>query len=54
VDCGANRNTELQISPERALQLDLGSPGKLEDLREFCHRVANPEVKNDIELQPTN
>ncbi len=26
VDCGANRNSELQLDPERALELDLGSP----------------------------
>lgn len=49
VDCGANRNGELQISPERALELDLGSPGMLEDLREFCERVARPDVERDTE-----
>ena len=49
VDCGANRNAELQISAERALQLDLGSPGKLEDLREFCERFTRPEVERDTD-----
>lgn len=49
VDCGANRNGELQISPERAVELDLGSPGMLEDLREFCNRVARPEMQHDTE-----
>lgn len=49
VDCGANRNGELQISPERALELDLGSPGMLEDLREFCDRVVRPEIEHDTE-----
>src|SRR5215510_11982469 len=30
VDCGANRNGELQLDPERALQLDLGNPERME------------------------
>jgi radical SAM protein with 4Fe4S-binding SPASM domain len=49
VDCGANRNGELQISPERALQLNLGTPGALEELREFCRRFANPDEEYDTE-----
>lgn len=49
VDCGANRNGELQISPERALQLNLGTPGALEELREFCERFANPDAEYDTE-----
>ena len=49
VDCGANRNAELQISPERAVQLDLGSPGKLEELRAFCERFTQPDVVRDTE-----
>jgi len=47
VDCGANRNAELQISPERALQLDLGSPGRMEELREFCEKFARPDTPRD-------
>jgi radical SAM protein with 4Fe4S-binding SPASM domain len=49
VDCGANRNAELQVSPERALALDLGSPGKLEELREFCAKFTRPEVEHDTD-----
>jgi radical SAM protein with 4Fe4S-binding SPASM domain len=49
VDCGANRNAELQLDPERAMQLDLGSAGKLEDLREFCLRFTRPDVARDTE-----
>jgi len=49
VDCGANRNAELQLSPERALQLDLGNPARLEDLRRFCARFASPDVERDTE-----
>ena len=49
VDCGANRNGELQISPERALQLDLGSPERLAELRAFCERLARPDLEFDSE-----
>ena len=49
VDCGANRNDELQIDPERALQLDLGTPGLLEELKGFCERLTRPGVKYDTE-----
>ena len=43
VDCGANRNSELQLDPERALALDLGSPERMEDFREFCERFTRPD-----------
>jgi radical SAM protein with 4Fe4S-binding SPASM domain len=49
VDCGANRNAELQLSPERSLQLDLGNPERLEDLCRFCARFASPHVERDTE-----
>ncbi|MCG6925121.1 MAG: radical SAM protein [Acidobacteria bacterium] len=49
VDCGANRNGELQIAPERALQLDLGSPERLADLRAFCERLTRPDLVFDTE-----
>ena len=49
VDCGANRNGELQLDPERALELDLGTPGMLEDLRAFCERFARPDEEFDTE-----
>jgi radical SAM protein with 4Fe4S-binding SPASM domain len=44
VDCGANRNSELQLDPEHALDLDLGSPARMEGLREFCERFARPDA----------
>ena len=43
VDCGANRNSELQLDPERALELDLGSPERMEGFREFCERFTRPD-----------
>ena len=49
VDCGANRNGELQITPERALQLDLGSPERVAELRAFCERLARPGLEFDTE-----
>jgi len=49
VDCGANRNSELQLSPERALELDLGNSDRLEDLRRFCERFTSPGVERDTE-----
>jgi radical SAM protein with 4Fe4S-binding SPASM domain len=49
VDCGANRNDELQIDPERALQIDLGTPGMLEELKEFCERLTRPDMEFDTD-----
>jgi radical SAM protein with 4Fe4S-binding SPASM domain len=43
VDCGANRNSELQLDPERALALDLGSPERMEGFREFCERFTRAD-----------
>ncbi|HEY8231249.1 MAG TPA: radical SAM protein [Vicinamibacteria bacterium] len=45
VDCGSNRNSELQIAPERALELDLGSPEKMEGFREFCEKFTRPDAE---------
>lgn len=44
VDCGANRNSELQLDPERALQLDLGSPERMAEFRDFCERFTKPDA----------
>lgn len=33
VDCGANRNPELQLSPEKAVALDLGDPDTMQRYR---------------------
>jgi len=49
VDCGSNRNGELQLDPERALQLDLGSPERMAGFREFCERFTSPDVERDSE-----
>jgi radical SAM protein with 4Fe4S-binding SPASM domain len=45
VDCGASRHSELQLDPERALALDLGSPERMEGFREFCARFTRPEAE---------
>jgi radical SAM protein with 4Fe4S-binding SPASM domain len=36
VDCGANRNAELQVSPEQLLKLDLADPARLLEFKQFC------------------
>jgi radical SAM protein with 4Fe4S-binding SPASM domain len=45
VACGANRNSELQLDPERALALDLGSSERMEGFRAFCARFARPDAE---------
>jgi radical SAM protein with 4Fe4S-binding SPASM domain len=49
VDCGSNRNGELQLSAEQSLALDLGNPERLQELREFCAQFARPEVERESE-----
>jgi radical SAM protein with 4Fe4S-binding SPASM domain len=36
VDCGANRNGELQLSAEQVLALDLATPGRRQEFVDFC------------------
>jgi radical SAM protein with 4Fe4S-binding SPASM domain len=43
VDCGANRNGELQLPAEQALALDLMDPERMRDLRDFCERFVRRE-----------
>jgi len=43
VDCGANRNAELQLSAEQSVALDMGFADKAEELREFCEKHAQPD-----------
>jgi radical SAM protein with 4Fe4S-binding SPASM domain len=44
VDCGANRNGELQLTAEQVLALDLQDPERMRDFAEFCARfVPRPE-----------
>ena len=49
VDCGASRNAELQLDPERALALDLASPERMEGFREFCERFTRPDAEYGAE-----
>ncbi len=43
VDCGANRNGELQLTPEQVVALDLEDPERMEEFRKFCERSCQPE-----------
>jgi len=43
VDCGANRNGELQLGVERAVQLQLRRPGAREAFRHLCDQVLEVE-----------
>ncbi len=45
VDCGANRNGELQLSAEQAVALDLQNPARLAELRDFMLRYAMPKAE---------
>jgi len=45
VDCGANRNGELQLSAEQAATLDLLDPVRVADLRAFLERFARPSAE---------
>jgi len=49
VDCGANRNGELQLSAERAFALDAQDPARIAELKAFCDRFARPERPRDTE-----
>ena len=42
VDCGANRNGELQLSAEQAVQMDLRDPDRIDELRAYLERHARP------------
>ncbi len=50
VDCGANRNGELQLSAEQAAALDLQDPQRVAELRGFLERYARaPEPRQPAE-----
>ncbi len=49
VDCGANRNGELQLTAEQAIALDLQNPERMRELREFCEKFARPDVERGVE-----
>jgi radical SAM protein with 4Fe4S-binding SPASM domain len=42
VDCGANRNGELQLSPEQMMALDLESPWRMQEFKDFCEKFVPP------------
>ncbi len=43
VDCGANRNGELQLTPQQVVALDLENPQRMQDFKEFCERLCQPQ-----------
>ena len=43
VDCGANRNGELQLSPEQVVALDLENPARMADWKKFTDDHCLPE-----------
>ena len=49
VDCGANRNAELQLSAEQVLVLDLQDSDRVRELRAFCQRFARPDISGTAE-----
>ena len=45
VDCGANRNPELQMTAEQVLALDFENPARMEEFKKFCAEfVPAPDV----------
>src|SRR5262245_41155030 len=42
VDCGANRNGELQLTAEQMVALDLQDPERMRDFEEFCRQFVPP------------
>ena len=50
VDCGANRNGELQLTAEQLVALDLADPVRMQDFRDFCAQfVPAPEATRESE-----
>ena len=43
VDCGANRNGELQLTPEQVVALDLANEERMLEYKEFCERMCQPQ-----------
>jgi radical SAM protein with 4Fe4S-binding SPASM domain len=50
VDCGANRNGELQLSAEQVLALDLEDPERMREFAEFCGRFV-PRPEDTVEAE---
>jgi radical SAM protein with 4Fe4S-binding SPASM domain len=49
VDCGANRNHELQLDARDAVKLDLADPERMRQFKEFCDKFARPGRERDTE-----
>jgi radical SAM protein with 4Fe4S-binding SPASM domain len=43
VDCGANRNGELQLTPDQVVALDLADPARATRLKEICDEALKAE-----------
>ena len=43
VDCGANRNGQLQLTPEQVVALELENPERMAGYKEFCERTCQPQ-----------
>ncbi len=50
VDCGANRNGDLQLSAEQVLALDLQNPARIKEFREFFERAVKPQADEAFEF----
>jgi radical SAM protein with 4Fe4S-binding SPASM domain len=49
VDCGPNRNAELQLGADQVLALDLEDRERTAELRAFCERFARPEAVGSLD-----
>jgi radical SAM protein with 4Fe4S-binding SPASM domain len=50
VDCGANRNGELQLTAEQLVALDLQDPDRMRDFKEFCDAFV-PRPEDTVEAE---
>lgn len=49
VDCGSNRHGDLQMTAEQLLALDLQSPERMEEFKQFCDRFVHPDAPIESE-----
>jgi radical SAM protein with 4Fe4S-binding SPASM domain len=49
VDCGANRNGDLQLSARQALELELSDPDRMAELVDFCRKFTHIDAERDSE-----
>jgi radical SAM protein with 4Fe4S-binding SPASM domain len=50
VDCGANRNGELQLDAEQMVALDLQDPARMKDFQDFCAQFV-PAPEDTVEAE---